>query len=821
MLRKHFPGLALTLSIVVLVFLSGVIPHAVAQWANRYHQVDGYSHHVYVEGFELPTLTNGPIDPAPAPDGRRLAFSSRGWLWVMDLETGEARRITAGGEMDFRPSWNPQGDRLAFVRDNDHDTRIVVIDAESGNELYTLDTPTIELDPVFSPDGRTLYYTSGESGDLDIWAFDFESEEERRITTDTGMEVKAQPHPNGEDLVVLSKVDVSDQNDSVQIRGDGGTGSPVNLVNGRIASMARPALSPDGEYLALNWPTQNGWELRLHRMDDPGPSVLLAEGLPLTPAWSPDGEWIYYSEADDEDRMFLKRIRAVGGAVEEVPVLSWDWEVDVARVRIKTRLTGRVEPLAVRLNVVDATGHPAVPDASAAHADLQSGRVFFYSPGVVEVSVPAGEVAVSAVRGLSTPEVTERVVARAGQVTEVELELESLWDARAAGWTSGDHHFHLNYGGQYVLSPEDLVPMMAGEDLDMTTPLLGNLHNRFEDQHLWGWEKSDRVPMIRFGQELRPHLLGHLGLIETPEFHWPWVWGPGYEVYGSDDRTNAEVLGWARDRGGLGFYVHPTTATDPFDEVARSGLIAELVADGVLGDLDALEVVCMWSDEVGTSAMWHRFLNLGMTVAPTAGTDVMTDYYRTMAIGTTRVYADTGDRVNWPAYIGALREGRSFVTNGPLLDFRLEEAKPGGVVEGGAADWSLELATATEVDTVELIVNGNVVWSDEGLDRPGRRSYSGTVQLPDGGWVGIRASGGETRWPSMDSYPFAHTAPVWIDHRGSFDEAARRTAAGELLQVLDASQNRLVEAYGDAEIPRLLQHFDAARTRLTALGAGN
>ena len=40
------------------------------QWRNRYPRVQGYGHHVYLEGYELPLLTNGPIDPAPSPDGR-------------------------------------------------------------------------------------------------------------------------------------------------------------------------------------------------------------------------------------------------------------------------------------------------------------------------------------------------------------------------------------------------------------------------------------------------------------------------------------------------------------------------------------------------------------------------------------------------------------------------------------------------------------------------------------------------------------------------------------------------------------------------------
>lgn len=811
-MKNTLPGAVCAAAVTTLTLL----PEAASgQWTNRYPRVQGYGHHVYLEGYELPVLTSGPIDPAPSPDGLHVAFAARGWIWLMDLATGTARQLTNGRDVDSRPAWHPSGDRLALVRDNDHDTRIVVVDAASGADVRTVDTPAIDLDPAFSPDGGTLYYTSGQAGTLDVWALDLVSGESRVLTSEPGIEMKPQPRADGS-FVVLAKRG----GDRVEVRSADG-GETRTLVAGSIASMARPALSPDGRTIALNWPTQDGWDLRVHNIDSPGAPILLTSGgLPLTPAWSPDGEWIYYSEADAAEVMRLKRVRAVGGTPEQVRVRAWEWAGATARVRIRTVHAGAQDapvPEPARLNVVDAGGHPAVPDEGDTHFDGASGRVFFYSPGTVEVTVPAGEVTVSAVQGLATPEATATVTASAGNTAEVTLALEPVWDARMAGWASGDHHFHLNYGGQTDLDPRDMVAKMRGEALDMATPLLANLHNRFEDQGFWGWEKSDASPFIRFGQEIRSHFLGHMGLIEIPELHWPWVWGPGYEVYGTDDRTNAEVLDFAHGQGGLGYYVHPVGAPDPFAEGGAGSVPVELVADAVLGDVDALEVVCLWSNSDGTSSLWHRFLNLGLTVAPSAGTDVMLNFHRTMAVGATRVYVHTGDRLNWPAYIEGLREGRSFVTNGPFLDFRVGGQRPGGVVGPGAATWTLDLATATEAGTVDIIVNGRVVASHPGMDSPGQRSYSGQIELPGGGWVAARARGGETRWPSMDVAPFAHTAPVWIGARGSTDPATQREAAAELQDILAASLARLRIGYGGTYIPRLEARFAEAMSRLEAL----
>ena len=76
-----------------------------AQWTNRYPKIAGFSHHVYLEGYEMPTLGAGPTDPAASPDNAVLAVASRGWLWLLDLKTGEARRLTRGA-----------GDRAARAR---------------------------------------------------------------------------------------------------------------------------------------------------------------------------------------------------------------------------------------------------------------------------------------------------------------------------------------------------------------------------------------------------------------------------------------------------------------------------------------------------------------------------------------------------------------------------------------------------------------------------------------------------------------------------------------------------------------------------------
>ena len=468
-------------------------PPAHAQWTNRYPKVPGYGHHVYVEGYDLPTMGAGVTDPAPSPDGRTVALASRGWLWLLDLETGVARRLTSGGAVDARPAWSPDGTRLAFVRDHGDETEIAVLDVASGAEETVAAGAGIELDPAWTPDGSALLYAEMGARGIGLKRLDLRTGEHTWLADEPGLAVAPSVHPDGRRAVYVAKRGAEE----VRLR-ELDTHEEHALYAGRILSQTRPALSPDGQTIALSVPTDDGWELILADLDDPGPTlrIVASEAPPLSPAWSARGDAIYFAQADDTERLRLMRVPAEGGAAAEVMVRSWDWGTETGTLTVRTTVGGEAAP--ARFAVTDSAGHPLVADRQA-WFDGQNGVVYQYSPGEVTLTVPRGEVTVTAVQGLATPPATRTVSVEGGAET-VTLELEPVWDARADGWLSGDHHFHLNYGGPYGMSPGDLDPLLAGEALDVATPLVANLHNRYEDDQMWGRGGTDALPFVEFGQ---------------------------------------------------------------------------------------------------------------------------------------------------------------------------------------------------------------------------------------------------------------------------------------------------------------------------------
>ena len=791
----------LLLSLLLIVLTSS------SQWTHRYCKVEGFNHHVYLEGFELPVMNAGAIDPAPSPDGKQVVFASKGYLWLMDISSGKATRITSSPYIDSNPNWSPHGAQIVFVRDEGNDTKIMLIDVASANEKELVNTKALELDPIFSLDGESVLYSSAEDGSLDVWSISISDGSKNKLLESKELE-RLPIEVSNQEFLYLNKEGFS--TDAITLH-NSSTGNGEDILIDNFTSQVSYSLSPDHRTMAFVYPHINDYELRLKDIRTPGSIMMLTkgQGLPLSPKFSYDGQWIYFYENTASERAQIKRISVNGGREEVLPVSSWDWAEETALVKLNTTVEGKKATL--RLSITDAKGHPIIPETSAVRTDGQNGDVFFYCPESIEFRAPLGEITIKATQGFETKPFEQTFTVNKGKKL-INIGLERIWDASAANWYSGDIHFHLNYGGVYHLDPQDILPDLRGEALDIGFPLLANLHNRFLEQYLWGW-KNTNPPLIRFGQEVRSHFLGHLGVIGTEELFWPWVWGPYYDVYGRDDRTNAEALDHAHKYGGLGSYVHPVSIRNPLTPEGAGRIPIELVADCVLGKADLIELGCLWTDEIGTGSLWHQILNLGVPLSISGGSDVMNDYYRTMAVGASRAYVKCENGFNENDFLQGLKDGKSFVSTGPMLEFELSGKEPGEAIADSksSARFTLNVHAPIAFEKVEIFVNGKVAWTKKGNSEIGSKSFKGRIKIPKGGWVTARVSGGESAWPLMESYPFAETSPVWIGKKGSFDPLARQAAAEVLLMILDVSEQDLKTGYAETEIPKLLKHFTEAR----------
>jgi hypothetical protein len=370
-------------------------------------------------------------------------------------------------------------------------------------------------------------------------------------------------------------------------------------------------------------------------------------------------------------------------------------------------------PQVVRWTVTDSVGNSYYPKGALTKCDSNE-RGFFHTDRAT-LTVPADTALhVSATRGLEFVRDETSLTLGPGATQSVNLNPVRWVDSRSLGWMGGDLHIHMNYGGTLVATPCDALLMQAGEDLEFANFVAGNMQTshifdgaaltEFVGLDLPGHHKGF---VARLGVEYRNDLLGHMNAVAVA--HRPELLYTGFEKSDHPHDHPANLVGARalRDQGASVAYCHPVS----YDTNLREGdspeaLYAggrtvearELVVDAALGAINSIDVMSNL-DDLGAAVLYRRLLGAGNRLAATAGTDVMLSLQRADVFGNppgyARMYALVeGDR-DGANFAGAIKAGRTFVTNGPWLTLDVQGVGPGGEVDL----WSGESVTITATST--------------------------------------------------------------------------------------------------------------------------
>jgi Tol biopolymer transport system component/C-terminal processing protease CtpA/Prc len=98
--------------------------------------------------------------PAVSPDGKNIAFSYKGDIFVVSTEGGEARQLTMHEAHDYMPVWSPDGKQIAFASFRYGNFDVFLIPAEGGQARRLTTFSGAELPYAFTPDGKFVVYSA-------------------------------------------------------------------------------------------------------------------------------------------------------------------------------------------------------------------------------------------------------------------------------------------------------------------------------------------------------------------------------------------------------------------------------------------------------------------------------------------------------------------------------------------------------------------------------------------------------------------------------------------------------------------------------------
>jgi Tol biopolymer transport system component len=247
--------------------------------------------------------------PQWSKHGRRIAYwgmrqNTQRDIWTMPSGGGEPVDVTNDKHLDWNPVWSPDGKHLYFLSDRAGGMKLfrVAIDEESGKALG-------EIERVFTPDGQVIRnLSSARNGNL-VYAALAQRKILRRVAFDPIRgSLAGEASQLGDASLSLDDPDISPDGDwivcrnlregreNVMLLRSDGSGEPRLLTNDAYKDRG-PRWSPDGRRIAFYSNRSGAWEIWTIRSDGGDKQRLtFTEGANVYyPVWAPDGARLVYT----------------------------------------------------------------------------------------------------------------------------------------------------------------------------------------------------------------------------------------------------------------------------------------------------------------------------------------------------------------------------------------------------------------------------------------------------------------------------------------------------------------------------------------------
>ncbi|MEX0322696.1 MAG: CehA/McbA family metallohydrolase [Puniceicoccaceae bacterium] len=436
----------------------------------------------------------------------------------------------------------------------------------------------------------------------------------------------------------------------------------------------------------------------------------------------------------------------------ELSIIDEDGELVPAMVRLTALPSGKLwtpaEAADLTPMIKDVTGTaidvmPGFniygPDSSFELRMPGSAAGFYWIvPDSFEMELPAGKYEVMVYRGFETNPVREVIEINSNKWTRKTIQLKRWVDMASKGWYSGDDHVHSR-----MRSSEDADKLMAytrAMDVRVSNILeMGDPQRTYYNQRGFGEDfrvEKDGYFLIP-GQEDPRSILGH---------------NIGLNIKAlARDLDRYLFLDWiaenVHEQGGLFGQTH----------VGQNACEAHR-GMALMVPREMYDFYSIMQGGLGTE-LYYDFLDLGYKLTASAGSDMP----YAGSLGDVRLYAfiDPEKPFTSDAWFDAIKDGHTFVTNGPMLEFSINNAMPGDELDiNGNPQLTIEakawgLKGESQPVRLEIVRLSEVIHAvGVGDADEARLATSFTIPADNSCWIAARVY--------AQNGSVAHTTPIYI-----------------------------------------------------------
>jgi hypothetical protein len=437
------------------------------------------------------------------------------------------------------------------------------------------------------------------------------------------------------------------------------------------------------------------------------------------------------------------------------------------------------------------------------------GKEYTYIDGTCEIRLPVGDIAVEIHKGLEYRRVTQKVSLPQGKLS-LRFEIERWSDRRRQGWYAGDiHSYHLSPHAALlegaaedlavvnILACEARTPGTGAKDFEAITNILA----------FSGQEPALAWPghLVAVNTLNRHRRFGTLALLNCHRVVYPLTFGSPEEV---DEWNLADVAGQCHRKGGL------VVGLDYLQ--GQPEHVSEALADLLLGYIDVLNVPARTFQNWADFGLWQELLCIGLRIPLVSGSGKASNGQR---LGSPRTYAQLlpGEELTYEHWIEAVRAGRTFVSNGPLLLLTANGQGPGTLIRLDpsqdpvalhAEAYSFVPFQRLEILHKDCIVVTVTAQLDNGM---WIARFDGELSVTEPCWLSARCSG--VIEADQGTSVGAHTSAIYLEPAGSPlrpDAATLRVLHGRLERTQhwisengrfssEAQRERMLHVYREAQ----------------------